>query len=69
MSFPKRFPGRDISEPLLVFNSVSDFREVGVVLTSLPYKFDPFDKFSSTKTNKQLWTFVNHFRYSKTNLT
>lgn len=53
MWFPKRSPGREISEPLLVFNSVPDFREVGVVLASLPYKFDPLNKFSSTKTNKQ----------------
>lgn len=53
MWFPKRSPGREFSEPLLVFNSVPDFREVGVVLASLPYKFDPLNKFSSTKTNKQ----------------
>lgn len=51
--FPKRFPDREISEPLLVFNSISAFREVGIVSASLTYKFDLFNKFSSMKTNKQ----------------
>ena len=68
MWFPKRFPDREISEPILVFNSISAFREVGIVSASLTNLICLINSALWKQTKKQLWTFANQFRYFKTNL-